>query len=141
MSNPIVQKIAVKGVISNQKSEILILREAKTYIEGTNIGSWQLPGGRLDAGENFEAGLFREVIEETGLDIEIVKPIYVGEWLPNIKGVQHHIVGIFFYCKATSTEVTLSEEHDTYKWITQKKSIKYNVIEPDNTAIKSIDLK
>ena len=36
-------------------------------------GYWALPGGRVDAGETVEQTIVREVKEETGLDVEIVR--------------------------------------------------------------------
>jgi 8-oxo-dGTP diphosphatase len=116
-SDPIVQRIATKALIVNEKGQFLILREAKTYEEGTNIGRYQLPGGRLELGEAFTDGLKREVNEETGLKVEIGKPIYVGEWRPVIKGVQNQIVGIFFLCKPLSEDVRLSLEQVIAEYI------------------------
>ena len=71
--NNIVQRIATKALIINEKSEILILREASSYEEGVRGGRYQLPGGRLNPGEAFLDGLKREVNEETGLKIDIGK--------------------------------------------------------------------
>jgi 8-oxo-dGTP diphosphatase len=48
------------------------------------IGYWALPGGRVDAGEAVEQTVVREVKEETGLDIKIVRK--VGEY--HEQGVQ-----------------------------------------------------
>ena len=41
-------------------------------------GYWALPGGRLDSGETVEATIIREVKEETGLKVIIVRKI--GEY-------------------------------------------------------------
>lgn len=35
------------------------------------MGSWSVPGGRLEPGEADEAGVRREVLEETGLRVEV----------------------------------------------------------------------
>lgn len=35
------------------------------------MGLWSLPGGRLEQGESDEAGVRREVLEETGLRVEV----------------------------------------------------------------------
>ncbi|TDD35011.1 NUDIX domain-containing protein [Nonomuraea terrae] len=35
------------------------------------MGLWSLPGGRLEPGESDEAGVRREVLEETGLRVEV----------------------------------------------------------------------
>jgi 8-oxo-dGTP pyrophosphatase MutT (NUDIX family) len=133
----IVQRIATKALIVNDKGQILILREASTYEEGTNVGKYHLPGGRLNPGEAFLDGLKREVDEESGLQIEIGKPIYVGEWRPVIKGVQNQIVAIFFICKPLSSKVRLSEEHDDYKWVLPNEIKTYDVMSPEDKVIET----
>ncbi len=131
------QRIATKALIIDGNGKYLLLREASTYKEGTNVGRYHLPGGRLNIGEYFEDGLFREVKEETGLEIEIVRPLYVGEWRPVIKGIRNQIVAIFFLCRAKSTKVTLSEEHDDFQWVSPKEDNKLDVMDPENKVIAS----
>ena len=48
------------------------------------VGYWALPGGRSEPGEEVEATVVREVKEETGLDVTVVRK--VGEY--HEKGVQ-----------------------------------------------------
>lgn len=123
---PILQ-VAAKAILVNPEGKILILREAKTYEEGTNIGRYHSPGGRINPSESYEEGLRREVEEETGItDIEMLYPVYVGDWWPVIKGVPHHIVGTFTACRTKTSKVHLSSEHDDYKWI-----------EPNERAIRA----
>lgn len=110
-------RVAAKAIITNKEGKILLLREADTYDEGTNIGKYGVPGGRLNIGESYEEGLHREAREETGLEVKPLYPIYVGEWHPVIKGEQYQIIAIFTVCDAVTTNVKLSEEHDDYKWV------------------------
>lgn len=134
--NEITLKVAAKAVIINKRAKILLLREANTYEEGTNIGRYQIPGGRLDPGESYNEGLKREAKEETGLDVEPLYPLYVGEWKPTIKDKPHHIVAIFTVCKATSEKITLSEEHDKYFWIGPDELSDYDITEPDDEVLQ-----
>jgi 8-oxo-dGTP diphosphatase len=136
VSKIMVQRIAAKALIINHLNQILLLREASTYQEGTNVGKYGLPGGRIEIGENYFGGLQREVKEETGLDIEIDKPIFVSEWFPVIRNVPHQIVGIFFACKAVTTDVVLSLEHDDYKWINPHEIEHYTMTSADYQAIE-----
>lgn len=132
----IVQRIATKALIVNDKGQMLILREASTYEEGTNVGRYHLPGGRLNPGEAFLDGLKREVDEETGIQVEIGKPIYVGEWRPVIKGVQNQIVAIFFICNPLTENVRLSEEHDDFKWVLPDEVDNFDVMSPEDKVIE-----
>lgn len=50
-------------------------------------GYWALPGGRVEAGEAVEQTIVREVKEETGLDVEVVRKI--GEY--HEQGIQEEV--------------------------------------------------
>jgi 8-oxo-dGTP diphosphatase len=135
MDNTMVLRVAAKAVIVNEEGKVLILREANTYDEGTQIGRYGLPGGRLNPGETFEEGLHREVQEETGLTVELQYPIYVGEWHPVIKTIPHQIIAIFNVCKAKTHAVRLSSEHDEAAWIEPSAYADYDFMTPDDAVI------
>jgi 8-oxo-dGTP diphosphatase len=129
MDEAIKQRVALKAVIVNGEGKMLVLREANTYADGTNLGKYDVPGGRLEPGEAWHDGLLREVREETGLAVELVKPLIVGEWRPVINGVTNQIVGIFMLCKLTGSDaITLDHEHDSYVWMSQEEIDKYNLL-------------
>src|SRR6266536_6304140 len=58
----------------NQPSVLLIRR--------TDTGRWALPGGWVDPGETAGQALAREVLEETGLVVEVAELIAVNSQLP-----------------------------------------------------------
>ncbi len=129
-------RVAAKGVIINEKGEVLILREASSYEEGTNVGRWQIPGGRINPGEHFEDGLKREVREETGLDVvEVLFPIYHGEWRPTIKDVPTQIIALYMVCRTKATDTKLSEEHDEARWIQPQSVTQYDMVAPEDKVI------
>src|SRR6266496_6769634 len=41
---------------------------------------WEVPGGRLEAGEELDHHLTREVLEETGVTVTPGEPFYVWKW-------------------------------------------------------------
>jgi len=135
--NEIIQRIAMKAVIVKD-GKVLIVREAATYGDGTQRGRYHMPGGRIEAGENFEDALCREVKEETGLEVEIQHPIYVGEWRPVIREVPHQIIGVFFVCTPKSDKIVLSTEHDDYQWIEPKNRKNYDVMDPEDKVIDKL---
>jgi 8-oxo-dGTP diphosphatase len=108
--------IATKAFISCQ-GKILILRESGSYVDASNVGRFDLPGGRLHPGERYDEALRREIKEETELDVTIIRPVAVNEWRPVVRGELWQIVGIFFECESDSNDVTLSEDHDAFLWI------------------------
>jgi 8-oxo-dGTP diphosphatase len=68
-----VHTVGVCGVVTNANGEVLLIRTAKA--------GWELPGGRVESGEDLLTALRREVHEETG---------YVLEAIGGITGIYAH---------------------------------------------------
>lgn len=139
-SSQIVQRVAFKAVIVNSDNQVLLLREADTYEEGTNTGKYHFPGGRLEPGEAWQDGLKREVLEETGFtNFEIEQPLYVGEWHPIIKGIQNQIIALFVVCKLKENQdPQLSEELDSFCWLRANENPSDGALmPPDDEVIKA----
>lgn len=84
-----------------------------------------LPGGKVQVGEtDFTASLQREVMEETGLSISVGDPfeVWYYEFAPDSP---HRNAGKKIYCVAfcatyVSGEVTISDEHTSFVWVTKE---------------------
>ena len=116
--------IATKAFIVHN-NKVLVLRESNKYSDGTQLGNYDVPGGRMKPGETWEQNLLREVKEETGMNVKVGAPFAVGEWRPVVKGEQWQIVAIFLECFSDSDKVTLSDDHDDFLWIDPKAYSKY----------------
>ncbi|MDO8740364.1 MAG: NUDIX domain-containing protein [Candidatus Woesearchaeota archaeon] len=114
-------------IVHNGK--VLLLKESSKYSDGSNIGKFDVVGGRVEPCQRFDESLLREIKEETGLNVKIGRPFFVNEWRPNIRGEQWQIVGTFFECFADSDKITLSEDHEEYLWINPNEYKKYNLID------------
>lgn len=57
-------QVTVKGLCFDGQGRVLLVRE--------NSGYWDLPGGRMEHGEDFHGTLRRECQEEMGLDCRIL---------------------------------------------------------------------
>lgn len=64
-------QIGVGGVVVNTKGEVLMVQEKTTPLPRWQ-GSWKLPGGLADPGENFADTVAREVFEETKVTGKLV---------------------------------------------------------------------
>jgi len=104
--------IAVKSFIINDKDELLMVKRRPNDVNKSSV--WEVPGGRLEKGENPFDGLKRETKQETGLEIEILNPLKVHHF---IRDDQQKITMITFYCKPLTYLINLSEEHVDYQWI------------------------
>jgi mutator protein MutT len=56
---------AVGAVLLRSDGAVLLIQRGKPPAEGT----WTLPGGKVEPGEDAHAAVVREVREETGLDV------------------------------------------------------------------------
>ncbi|MBP9728165.1 MAG: NUDIX domain-containing protein [Candidatus Moranbacteria bacterium] len=104
--------LAVKGIIRNDKGEILVLKRSDQ--DDHKPGVWETPGGGVDTEEAPQKALEREVMEETGLAIIVKEPFNIFTFR---KDSGEFKVGMTFLCETTSGEVTLSHEHSEYRWI------------------------
>ncbi len=87
-------------------------------------GHWDFPKGHIELHEKPEETVIREIKEETGLDVFIIKGFqekitytfrHRNEFI--IKDV------IFFLAKAKNQKVILSEEHKGYVWLSFKSAL------------------
>jgi ADP-ribose pyrophosphatase YjhB (NUDIX family) len=63
-------------------------------------GRWSLPGGTLEVGETLEAGVAREIFEETGLRIDVgpVVEVFDRILLDQERRVRYHFVLVDYLC-------------------------------------------
>ena len=95
--------VSVAGVIVDDEGRALI-------IQRRDNGHWEPPGGILEHGETIEAGLRREVYEETGLKIG------VGPLTGVYKNLQRHVVALVFLCQPTAGEIRANAEVVALRW-------------------------
>jgi 8-oxo-dGTP diphosphatase len=104
--------VGVHGVIA-ESGRLLVLKRAPEMRYCPGI--WDLPGGHLAAHEALEECLVREVLEETGLSVEI-------ERLLGVHKTSGPYVQALFACRragGNGREVRLREhEHVDSRWVT-----------------------
>ena len=80
----------------------------------TDNGRWCLPGGRLDPGENVAETCAREVLEETGLEVQVNHLIGVYSnphmLLAYNEQDQYQLISFHFSATVTEGELGLSDE-------------------------------
>lgn len=103
MNQDYVFNIRITGILI-EDNEILLVQQKLS-----DKRNWSLPGGRLERGETLSQGLIREMKEETGLDVEIVRMLY----LCDVAASTHTIIHITFLLRRIGGEIELpSNEFD-----------------------------
>ncbi len=90
-------QIRVTGILI-ENDEILLVQQ-----KVSDKRNWSLPGGRLEQGETLQQGLIREMKEETGLDVEIIRMLYVCD----VAVSDYTVLHITFLLKRTGGQVSL----------------------------------
>jgi 8-oxo-dGTP diphosphatase len=75
-------------------------------------GQWSLPGGTLELGETLEAGVAREMLEETGLVVDVGPVIEVFDriLLDEQRKVRYHFVLVDYLCRPISGTLTSASD-------------------------------
>ena len=64
------------GVLTDASGRVLIARRGADLYQG---GLWEFPGGKVEAGENVQQALARELLEELGIRVEASEPLLAVE--------------------------------------------------------------
>lgn len=86
------------------EGKILLLRNR--YPDGEYYG---FPGGHQELAETLEENAIRETKEEANLDVELVKPVYLHEF---IEERRRHLVTLYFWAKPIGDVTKVSVEFD-----------------------------
>jgi ADP-ribose pyrophosphatase YjhB (NUDIX family) len=103
--------IGIHAVIAERGRIVVLKRAARMPYRP---GHWDLPGGHLALGEDFEQCLMREVGEETGLEIEIERMLGLHKAAPD------PYVQALFACRPAGARrelVLRPEEHIEARWV------------------------
>jgi 8-oxo-dGTP pyrophosphatase MutT (NUDIX family) len=82
----------------NERGDVLVTQRA---FRGVYNGMWVFPGGHVDRGEGLYAAGVREVLEETGIEVDsrTLKPLAV--WEGTVSSLRKQFCVIFFSADAT----------------------------------------
>jgi len=114
-------RLAVRAVVLGDQRQCLLLR--RSVANRSFVGTWEWPGGKVEDGESFDAGVCREVREEAGL--EIVLTGVAGAY--QIETAELHLVVLCMEAKVASGVLRISEEHDQSAWVPLSELSQWNL--------------
>jgi 8-oxo-dGTP diphosphatase len=103
-------RLAVGAVVLREDGAVLLVRRASPPA----VGSWTLPGGKVKDGETPEQAIAREVLEETGLHVD-VGPI-IETLVLEREGFSYRIVDFACVCKSAGEPVA-ADDVSAARWV------------------------
>lgn len=107
------KKTVAKVLVKNKTGLYLLLQRDDTHPNFP--GHPDLPGGEVEGGETIKEAASRELLEEIGISIapDKLEEVFTKE-RTNVK----HVL-FLLSIDSSNTEVKLSREHKSYKWLTR----------------------
>lgn len=117
--------VGIKALIRNDQGNILLLLADVSGFEHNAEAYWDLPGGRIEEGDDESSTLKRELREETGITSDFDDETYLhsvisGHQIP-VKGTDRLaglILRIWQVKIPDGSQIILSDEHTEYRWAT-----------------------
>jgi 8-oxo-dGTP diphosphatase len=115
------------GALIFEGRNILLVERAKQPLQGY----WSLPGGIVEAGEKLEDAVRREVLEETGLEIDPLEMFEIFERImPDAEGrPEYHYVLIDYLCHVSGGQLAASSDVSRAVWATEQDLGQYRITE------------
>lgn len=125
--------VSAGAFIVNSQGEILLTKRSKNT--RNEHGKWEAPGGQVHFGETREQAIKREIKEELGVDIEIIRVLNVADEI--LKGDKQHWLPTTFLVKIKRGKPKIMEPDkcDGIDWFP------LNKIPKNLSLITSLDLK
>jgi 8-oxo-dGTP diphosphatase len=124
------------GAVIVKDSRVLLVRRALEPLKG----HWSLPGGLVEVGESLQAGIIREVREETGLEVE---PVELIELLDRIHHdgdrVRYHYVIADYLCRVSGGTLQAASDADAVRWVERAEWNSHSALIIDPVTVRVIE--
>ena len=125
--------VGVGAVIVDAGKVVLIRRKYEPL-----KGHWSLPGGMVEIGETLEAALARELLEETGLVVDVGPVIEVFDRITRDeeRRVRYHFVLIDYLCWPSAGSLRAGSDVDAAIWADPAALAVYSLTEKATSVIQ-----
>ncbi|MGA2050936.1 MAG: NUDIX hydrolase [Terracidiphilus sp.] len=124
------------GAVVVDKGRVLLVRRGREPLKG----HWSLPGGMLELGESLEAGVIREITEETGLTVE---PLQLIELLDRIhrdgERIRFHYIIADYLCRVVRGELKAASDADAVRWVERSEWNSHSALKLDPITVRVIE--
>lgn len=124
------------GAVVVDNARVLLVQRGREPLRG----HWSLPGGLIEVGESLHAGVIREVLEETGLEVE---PVELIELLDRIhrdgERVRYHYVIADYLCRVIGGSLAAASDADAVRWVERSEWNSHSVLLLDPITVRVIE--
>jgi 8-oxo-dGTP diphosphatase len=115
------------GALIFQDRSILLVERGTEPLKGY----WSLPGGIVEAGENLSDSIRREVLEETGLEVDPLSVFEIFERIiPDAEGrTEYHYVLIDYLCRPAGGKLEAATDVSRVAWVPEQNLGDYHLTE------------
>lgn len=101
-------------IVENDEGKILVGKRI-----GSHAQKYSIPGGGLELGESFESGGVREIMEETGINIDPknLRVIAVTNNLRTFRSEGFHSISVVLHAREYRGEPSIKEPHKCEEWL------------------------
>jgi len=117
----------VAAIIQNPQGQYLCCKRGD-WKSAPN--KWEFPGGKPEANESLEDALTREIREELGVEIRVLRQFD--------RSTTGEIDLVCFVCELVDEVPTNSTDHSELRWVPEDELSKLDWAEPDLPALKRI---
>jgi len=104
-------------IVINEKNEILLVKRASNLVNG---GKYAIPGGFVDRGETVREAGVREIMEETGYEVEPFLLLRIAD-NPDRPQEDRQNIGFFYIAKVKGGKRMLNNEVSEISWFNLNK--------------------
>ena len=120
-------QVVVAAIIQNPQGQYLCCKRGD-WKSAPN--KWEFPGGKPEANESLEDALTREIREELGVEIRVLRQFDLS--------TTGEIDLVCFVCELVDAVPTSSTDHSELRWVPEEELSKLDWAEPDLPALKRI---
>jgi len=115
------------GALIFEAEKVLLVERGKEPLQGF----WSIPGGIVEAGEKLEEAIRREVLEETGLEVEALSIFEIFERImPDAEGKpEYHYVLIDYLCRRAGGNLAAASDVSKVAWVAKGNLAEYRITE------------
>lgn len=124
----------MSGFAVTQKAVLLgPAPERRVLLLKNRQGVWELPGGPIEPGESPEEGLRRAVREETGLDVDVGRPVHTTAWT---SGSGEGRFAVVYRARAETERASLAGGHAEAVWLAPEQTPERDLTTAQQLAIE-----